>query len=116
MLIGEYLDESGTVVQTTLVLGDKGATISVDGTDVGTVPIRAILLAMRKFGRELDESIQLAGETIDLGSGIKLCELRFRATVDVEPRAYLVLTGDGPNKAALANEIAAALRHLSTPK
>ena len=113
MLIGEAINESGMIVATNLWITDSGATLSIDGCKPFILPVRALLLVMRRFGRELDPTVAVNGERLELGSGMSLCQLQFRAQVDVEAKNYLVLIGDGASKAALSNTVAAALHHLA---
>ncbi len=112
MTIDESINTNGVTVATTLCITDSGAMISVDNNKPMTLPVRALLLVMRRFGRELDPTIAVDGEQLELGSGMSLCQLQFRAQVDVEPKSYLVLVGDGANKAALSNVVTSALLHL----
>jgi len=115
MLIAEHIDDEGSLRQTTFELCDGGARLSTDGDSV-VVPVRAVLLAMRRFGRDLSPDIEPNGETINLGGGFTLQRLDFRAAVDAEPKTYLVLHGDGPPQCALSTEVAGALRFLGDRK
>ena len=112
MLIAEHIDDEGKVHRTTLELSDEGAVLRTNEV-IEVVPVRAILLSMRRFGRPLAPTLAAEGEPLDLGGGLVLKTLRFRATVDVEPRTYLVLEGDGEPLCALSTEIAGALRFLA---
>ena len=112
MIIAEHLDDDGRSIRTRLTIEDDGARVVTDGEPPVTLPVRAVLVTMRRYGRALDPDITPAGERLALGDGLEVCELLFKAGVDVEPRSYLVLVGDGEPLAALATEVAAALRYL----
>ena len=78
------------------------------------LPARALAVAMRRYGRELDDAADAGGERYRVGDLGTIERLRFRARVDAEGRDYLVWReADRPPLAALSIEIAAALRFLA---
>lgn len=114
LLIDEHLDGDGEAVRTWLHIGPaSGAVALTDGGQTSPLPARALVIAMRRYGRELDPGVDAGGERHPVAGGT-IERLRFRAGVDADGRDYLVWREpDRPPLAALSTQIAAALRFLA---
>ena len=118
LLIDEHIRLDGTTVVTRLGFEDGRLTVESDDGIRGVLSVHAIGKVMERYGRPLDTTVApLPGESdaprLALGGAGRLCMLRFRARVDVEPRDYLVWEREGDEPlAALSNGVAAALRYL----
>lgn len=83
-----------------------------DGTS-GALSVAALDRVMIRYGRPLDETISLDGDSLDLGDGRRLRRLRYHASVDAEARDYLVWERPGePPLAVLATHATAAIRYI----
>ena len=85
----------------------------VDGAANGVLSVAALDRVMTRYGRELEPSIVLDGDALDLLGGFRLRRLRYHAIVDTEGRDYLVWERPGADPlAAVATMVTAALRYL----
>ena len=115
-LIAETLDGEGAVTPTTLALTEAGAVLTRGAEELEPLPIRAILLTMRRLGREVEPDFapDEQSPTLELGAGVTLSQLHFRAIVDAEPKLYLVLKEPGGEPlCALARDVTSALSFLA---
>ncbi len=113
--IDERIDPGGGVVATTLD-GGGDALVLRDGPTAVTLTAGVVAAVVSRYGRELDPDAEAQSDergALLLDGGRRLRALSFRAGVDVEARLYLVLDGGGAPIAALAREVAGALRHLA---
>lgn len=79
----------------------------------GALSVPALDRVMTRYGRELDASVALDGEALELPGGFRLRRLRYHAVVDAEGRDYLVWERSGGDPlAAVATMVTAALRYL----
>lgn len=119
LLIDESLDDDGTPRRTYLDHGPSGGeplvlVIAEPGTR-GLVPVRAVEVVLRRYGRPLDDEVFVDGPALDLGQGRELRAFRFRARVDAAARDYLCWRVPGREPvAALSRDVAVALRYLAT--
>lgn len=113
MILDERILADGTHARTHATLdGDQFVLRDDDGTS-GALSIPALDKVMTRYGRELDNGIDLTGELLDLPGGYRLRRLRFHAVVDAEARDYLVWERPGhPPIAVIAAMVTAALRYL----
>ena len=115
VLIDERLDDDGEPERTWLLVAPGTSAIALSEAGATTpLPGRALVVAMRRYGRELDDAVEGTGEPIEVAGAGTIERLRFRAGVDADGRDYLVWREPGkPPIAALSTHIAAALRHLA---
>jgi hypothetical protein len=113
LLIDEHIRPDGSVVRTHLEGDPDHVTIIADDGTHGRLSVFALDKVMRRYGRALDPSIEVAGKSLDFGGGHRLTHLRWRAPVDADARDWLVWSTPGEEPlAALSNGVAAALRYL----
>ena len=123
LLIDEHIRADSRLVRTWLrpVAGGK---IAVDvGLDdepaeaVAALSAGAVAHVLRHYGRELDDDVisdLTTAERLDLGDGLVVARLRWRAAVDAAARDWLVLLAPGAAPlAALAPGVAGALRFIA---
>jgi hypothetical protein len=113
LLLDERILADGTRARThATVDGDRVVIRDDDGTS-GALSVPALDKVMTRYGRDLDESIALSGDALDLPGGFRLRRLRYHAVVDAEARDYLVWERPGePPLAVIAAMATAALRYL----
>lgn len=123
LLIDEHIRADSKLIRTWLrpLPGDKVA-IDVGFDDEAAEPLAALAATsvahvLRHYGRPLDDAVAAelgAAERIELGAGLALARLHWRAAVDAAGRDWLVLLADGAEPlAALAPGIAGALRFIA---
>lgn len=118
--IDEHIRADSQVVRTYAALDGDRVRISVDvsGTEIagGLLPVAVVVQVMRRYARPLDDEVGATlsdAPRIELGGGIALARLHWRAVVDADGRDWLVLIVPGePPQAALATGVAAALAYL----
>lgn len=113
LLLDERILADGTHARThALVAGDKVRIQDDDGT-AGELSVGALDRVMTRYGRELDDTIALVGDVLDLPGGFRLRRLRYHAAVDATGRDYLVWERPGADPlAAVGTMVTAALRYL----
>ncbi len=113
LLLDERILADGTHARThATVIGDKLRISDDDGT-TGELSIAAIDRVMTRYGRELEETIALVGDVLELPGGYRLRRLRYHAVVDATGRDYLVWERpDGDPLAVVGTMVTAALRYL----
>ena len=113
LLLDERILADGTHVRTHAeVAGDKIRIRDDDGTS-GELSVAGLDRVMTRYGRELEDTIALVGDVLDLPGGYRLRRLRFHAVVDATGRDYLVWERpDGEPLAAVGTMVTAALRYL----
>ncbi len=113
LLLDERIAADGTHVRTHAeAVGDKVRIRDDDGTG-GDLSVAALDRVMTRYGRELEETIALVGDVLDLPGGYRLRRLRFHAVVDATGRDYLVWERpDGEPLAAVGTMVTSALRYL----
>ncbi len=113
LLLDERILADGTHARTHAeVEGDKVRIRDDDGTS-GELSIAALDRVMTRYGRELEETIGLVGDVLELPGGYRLRRLRYHAVVDATGRDYLVWERpDGEPLAAVGTMVTAALRYL----
>ena len=111
-VLDERIRPDGSLARTwATCTGDRVALHDEDGAD-GALSVVAIDRVMCRYGRPLEPSIVLDGESLVCGK-YQLRRLRYHAVVDAEARDYLVWhRPDGEPLACVAATIAAALRYL----
>lgn len=113
LLLDERILADGTHARThALVRGDKVRIQDDDGT-AGELSVNALDRVMTRYGRELDDTIALVGDVLELPGGYRLRRLRYHAAVDATGRDYLVWERPGADPlAAVGTMVTAALRYL----
>jgi len=113
LLLDERILADGTHARTHAeVDGDKVRIRDDDGTS-GELSVAALDRVMTRYGRELEETIGLVGDVLELPGGYRLRRLRYHAAVDATGRDYLVWERpDGEPLAAVGTMVTAALRYL----
>lgn len=113
LLLDERILADGTHARTHAeVDGDKVRIRDDDGTS-GELSVAALDRVMTRYGRELEETIGLVGDVLELPGGYRLRRLRYHAVVDATGRDYLVWERpDGEPLAAVGTMVTAALRYL----
>ena len=113
LLLDERILADGTHARTHAeVDGDKVRIRDDDGTS-GELSVAALDRVMTRYGRELEETIGLVGDVLELPGGYCLRRLRYHAIVDATGRDYLVWERpDGEPLAAVGTMVTAALRYL----
>ncbi len=113
LLLDERILADGTHARThATVSGDKLRISDDDGT-LGELSIAAIDRVMTRYGRELEETIALVGDVLELPGGYRLRRLRYHAVVDATGRDYLVWERpEGDPLAVVGTMVTAALRYL----
>lgn len=113
LLLDERILADGTHARTYATLVDDGVRIEDESGAAGTLSIAALEKVMVRYGLPLETTIDVAGETLELGEGRTLRRMRFHAVVDAEGRDYLVWErSDGEPLAVIATHVTAALRYL----
>lgn len=114
ILIDEHIRADGVVVRTHLERDADGDHVIVIGDDLrGRLSVAALEKVMRRYARPLDDGVQPAGATLELGGGRAITAFRFHAIVDAEARDYLAWSAPGEETiATLSTGVAAALRYL----
>ena len=116
LLIDEHLLMDGTPVRTYLGFDGTRVTVTCDDGVRGALSPGAIAKVMERYGKPLDPQVAPLGNAarLAIGDAGTLRMLKFRATVDVEGKDWLVWERAGAEPlAALATGVAAALRYLS---
>lgn len=114
MIIHERIRDDGIVERTQLVAVDGGLWLTDDAGLRAAVKPEWVVAVMRRYGRPLDDAIDVTGDGLPIGDSAELRLLVYRSTVDAGPRDYAVLCVDGKRPiAALATTIAGALRYLA---
>ncbi len=113
LLLDERIQSDGTHARSFgSATGDRLHLRDDDGTE-GELSVAAVDRVMTRYGRALDPSIALDGETLELAGGYRLRRLRFHAIVDAEGRDYLVWERPGEEPLCVVATMAtAALRYL----
>jgi hypothetical protein len=113
LLLDERILADGTHARTYAeVDGDKVRIRDDDGTS-GELSVAALDRVMTRYGRELEETIGLVGDVLELPGGYRLRRLRYHAVVDATGRDYLVWERpEGEPLAAVGTMVTAALRYL----
>lgn len=113
LLLDERILADGTHARTHAeASGDKVRISDDDGTS-GELSVAALDRVMTRYGRELEETIGLVGDVLELPGGYRLRRLRYHAVVDATGRDYLVWERpDGEPLAAVGTMVTAALRYL----
>jgi hypothetical protein len=115
-LIDERLDAAGAPHRTALrPRADGELDVEEDGQRLGALSALALRTVMRRYGRPLDDDVQVTGPALQLGDE-RLRRMRWRAAVDAIGRDYLVWEDASGAVAALAVSVTAALRHLATAR
>jgi hypothetical protein len=115
LLIDERLDGDGEPLRTWLHVAAGAEAIALTfGGETVPLPARALVVAMRRYGRELEPGVEPGGERHEVAGSGTIERMRFRAGVDADGRDYLVWREpDRPPLAALSKQIAAALRFFA---
>jgi hypothetical protein len=113
LLLDERILADGTHARTYAeVDGDKVRIRDDDGTS-GELSVAALDRVMTRYGRELEETIGLVGDVLELPGGYRLRRLRYHAAVDATGRDYLVWERpEGEPLATVGTMVTAALRYL----
>src|SRR5687767_3584256 len=113
LLLDERILADGTHAKTwATAVGDKILLRDDDGSE-GELSITALDRVMTRYGRPLDPSIALTGDSLELAGGYRLHRLRYHAIVDAEGRDYLVWERLNEEPLAVVATMAtAALRYL----
>lgn len=113
LLLDERIQADGTHACThASVIGDRVRISDDDGTS-GELSVAALDRVMTRYGRELETTVGLVGDALELPGGYRLRRLRYHAVVDTEGRDYLVWERpDGEPLAAVGAMVTAALRYL----
>ncbi|MDX2092808.1 MAG: hypothetical protein SFX73_33385 [Kofleriaceae bacterium] len=113
MILDERILADGTHARTHASLEGERIIIRDDDGTAGALSIPAFDKVMTRYGRELDASVTIDGEALDLPGGYRLRRLRYHAVVDAEGRDYLVWERPGHEPVAVIAAMAtAALRYL----
>lgn len=113
MILDERIVADGTHARTHASLDGERIVIRDDDGTSGALSIPAFDKVMTRYGRELDDSVIVEGEALDLPGGFRLRRLHYHAIVDAEGRDYLVWERPGhPPLAVIAAMATAALRYL----
>jgi hypothetical protein len=113
LLLDERLRADGSPARLWAEAGAARLRLRDDDGPCGELPIAAVEVVMRRYGRPLDPEVVVEGPWLDLGGGRRLRRLRYHAAVDATGRDYLVWEAEGAEPlAAMATTVAAALRHL----
>lgn len=113
LLLDERILADGTRARTHVSVDGERVMIRDDDGTTGTLSVAALDKVMRRYGRELDESIALTGDALELPGGFRLRRLHYHAVVDAEGRDYLVWERSGePPLAVIAAMATAALRYV----
>jgi hypothetical protein len=113
LLLHETYGDGDRVEVVTLARGPEGLVLSYPG---GATEIDAdvVVAVLRRYGRELDPSVEVRGPSLALDGAHTLVRIRHLARYDVIARDFLVLLQpDGAPLVELATSIAGALVHLA---
>jgi hypothetical protein len=115
-MIDEAIRADSSTVRTHLSLDGDHVRIEVDGGTSGALSAAAVAHVVRRYARPLDADVFAELDRtprLELGGGLALAVLHWRAAVDAAGRDWLVLLAPGEDPhAALATGVAAALRYL----
>jgi hypothetical protein len=113
LLLDERILADGTHARTHAEVDGEKVRISDDDGTSGELSVAALDRVMTRYGRELEETIGLVGDVLELPGGYRLRRLRYHAAVDATGRDYLVWERpDGEPLAAVGTMVTAALRYL----
>lgn len=113
LLLDERILADGTHARTHASVDGEKVRISDDDGTSGELSVAALDRVMTRYGRELEETIGLVGDVLELPGGYRLRRLRYHAAVDATGRDYLVWERpDGEPLAAVGTMVTAALRYL----
>jgi hypothetical protein len=114
LLIDERIRADGSIARSwASVVGERLALRDDDGANA-ELSRAALERVMCRYGRPLDQTVALSGDSLDFGGGHRLRRLRHHAAVDAEGRDYLVWERPtGEPLAVIATHAAAALRYLA---
>jgi hypothetical protein len=113
LLLDERIDADGKHVRTWATTDGERMRISDDDGTTGALSLLAIDRVMCRYGRPVDDSVVLDGDSLLLGT-YRLRRLRYRARVDADGRDYLVWERpDGEPLACVAATVTAVLRYLT---
>ena len=113
--IDEFVAPDGTLAQTMVSLESGQVTLHQRPGGSANLPLAAIAVVMRRYGRPFDSAGPVAGELL-LPDGSRLWVFRHHAAVDATGRDYVAwqsATATEPPVAAIAITIAGAFRHLA---
>ena len=113
--IDEFVTADGTLAQTLLSLDNGLVTLHQQPGPTATLPLAAIAVVMRRYGRPFDSAGPVAGE-LQLPDGSRLWVFRHHAAVDATGRDYVAwqsANATEPPLAAIAISVAGAFRHLA---
>lgn len=112
LLLDERIRSDGSHARTWATCeGDRVRIVDDEGA-VGELSVTAVDQVMRRYGRPLDPSIALEGDSLTCGTCM-LRRLRHHAQVDAEGRDYLVWErSDDEPLVCVAATVTAALRFL----
>jgi hypothetical protein len=113
LLLLERFTETGLLEQIWLLRTTDGLALQIHEDAVLPLPGSALAAVFRRFGRPLDDLVELSGAALSSDHG-RLFRLRYLPRFDVIARDYLVLcTPDGERLAELSTSVTAALLHLA---
>ena len=113
LLLDERILADGTHARTHAEVDGEKVRISDDDGTSGELSVAALDRVMTRYGRELEETIGLVGDVLELPGGYRLRRLRYHAAVDATGRDYLVWERpEGEPLAAVGTMVTAALRYL----
>lgn len=113
LLLDERILADGTHARTHAEVDGQKVRISDDDGTSGELSVAALDRVMARYGRELEETIGLVGDVLELPGGYRLRRLRYHAAVDATGRDYLVWERpEGEPLAAVGTMVTAALRYL----
>ncbi|MBP9088068.1 MAG: hypothetical protein KBG15_18245 [Kofleriaceae bacterium] len=113
--IDEFVAPDGTLAQTLVSVDSGQVTVHQRPGESASLPLAAIAVVMRRYGRPFDSAGPVAGE-LALPDGSRLWVFRHHAAVDATGRDYVAwqsATATEPPVAAIAITIAGAFRHLA---
>ncbi|MGN6105185.1 MAG: hypothetical protein ACTHU0_08780 [Kofleriaceae bacterium] len=115
LLLDERIRSDGTHARSWARLVEGRISVMDDDGPGGELSIAAVDRVMVRYGREVDPSIPLDGEALELPGGFRIRRLRFHAIVDATGRDYLVWERPGePPLCVVATMATAALRYLAS--
>jgi len=113
MIIDERIAQDGSIERIHLDVVDDRIVMTGPAGERSPVRLEVILTVIRRYGRPLDDSIPVPETGIEIGPGIELRSLKYRALVDAAARDYAVLcVEDRPPLAVMSTTFTGALRHL----
>lgn len=113
MVLDEYIDQNGEHKLIELKVISDQLTIT-NNQDSKPVDPRSLPLLFKRYGLEIDPTIEISSQSLEISTLGNLGKFRFKSPVDADCRDYLVWDDNKePVQTALARQITSSLCYLA---